>query len=126
MIARTQRLGEHPQLAGLDPAQPPQPAVLADRDLGKALMHIQRHRPHHHHDREPPSTSTTTDRGEAGQHDTYGFALDRRNRTSRRGDQISARARGPYARRPALSLSTPATPVPVAPTSRPRTTTPAS
>jgi hypothetical protein len=30
--------------------------------------------------------------GRAGQHDTYGFALDRRNRTSRRGDQISARA----------------------------------
>src|SRR3954454_12396324 len=38
------------------------------------------------------------DRGEAGQHDTYGFALDRRNRTSRRGDQISARAHTAHTR----------------------------
>jgi hypothetical protein len=47
------------------------------------------------------STSLVADdtiRGAAGQHDTYGFALDRRNRSSRRGDQISARAQRPHMR----------------------------
>src|SRR4051812_3246562 len=53
------------------------------------------------------------DRGEAGQHDTYGFALDRRNRTSRRGDQISARAPRPICAAACPQPEFPAAPVPV-------------
>jgi len=40
-----------------------------DGDLGEALMHIKRHRPHGY------LLVVDNNSGEAGQHDTYGFAL---------------------------------------------------
>jgi len=91
VIARAQRLRKRPQLAGLDPPQPRKPPASCTATSAKRLCTSSA--------TVLTTTITTTfldvddtDRGAAGQHDTYGFALDRRNRTSRRGDQISARA----------------------------------
>ena len=93
-----------PQLAGLDPPQPPQPAVLVHRDLREALVHIKRDRPHP----APPSRRRRqrSRGGRATRHLRIRARQAQPDKSKGRPD-ISTGSHGPYARRPALSLSSP-------------------